>query len=528
MTRSVRLTVTPLEDRTVPAVFGNTWVDTNLTVSFAPDGTDVAGAPSELFRLLGARATTAEWQGAVRAAFRSWAVPTNLDVSLVSDDGRSLGAPGPIQGSPFVGDIRITARPLSDNVLAISNPFDLLSPWAGEIIINSAKTFDTDGSAGAYDLRTVLLQEVGHVLGVGNSPDPASVMYEYYSGPRAGLSAGDVASIQGLYGARGTTGGSVGGDADVAAATASDWTAGAGTNDTLDTATNLGKNRDITDRRWDFAGTATFGAPGDIDVYRVKAGASAGAVLLVYVSAPGGLAPGVTVYDKNGKPVEHEVLAQNGDVITVQIQGVKKNQDYFVSVRATNPAAWAGRETYSLGIDFRDTAVVVPSFAAEKLTSAAPQLTRSLTVDRTQAFQFRLAVESKKDSAWAGARLTVFDATGRAVLTLVAGNGQSAADEVFLRPGTYTVVIAGGTADGSALKALKIDAALVALTDPIGPALAGDYGTVTTTTTTTKTTTTAATTTTTTAIDTGFFWLAPVTLGFGFLAPSNPFSSPWW
>jgi hypothetical protein len=40
------------------------------------------------------------------------------------------------------------------------------------------------------------------VFGIGNSPGPASAMFELYQGPRAGLSAGDVADLQALYGRR--------------------------------------------------------------------------------------------------------------------------------------------------------------------------------------------------------------------------------------------------------------------------------------------------------------------------------------
>jgi hypothetical protein len=67
--------------------------------------------------------------------------------------------------------------------------------------LNSNYNFGV-GAMAQYDLYTVLLQESGHAFGVANSPDPASVMYEFYSGTRTGLSSGDVASIRALYGAR--------------------------------------------------------------------------------------------------------------------------------------------------------------------------------------------------------------------------------------------------------------------------------------------------------------------------------------
>src|SRR5438067_6831510 len=47
-----------------------------------------------------------------------------------------------------------------------------------------------------------MLQETGHTLGIGKCTDPNSPMYETYSGLRSGLTAGDIANLQALYGAR--------------------------------------------------------------------------------------------------------------------------------------------------------------------------------------------------------------------------------------------------------------------------------------------------------------------------------------
>ncbi|MFO0936897.1 MAG: hypothetical protein U0798_10330 [Gemmataceae bacterium] len=58
-----------------------------------------------------------------------------------------LGGLWPMQGSPFVGDIRISARPLSDNVLAITNPPDYVSTWSGDIVLNSTKLTNLGNSA---------------------------------------------------------------------------------------------------------------------------------------------------------------------------------------------------------------------------------------------------------------------------------------------------------------------------------------------------------------------------------------------
>jgi hypothetical protein len=51
----VRLGIERLEERAVPATFGVPWADpSRLTLSFAPDGTSVAGQPSALFKTLDA------------------------------------------------------------------------------------------------------------------------------------------------------------------------------------------------------------------------------------------------------------------------------------------------------------------------------------------------------------------------------------------------------------------------------------------------------------------------------------------
>ncbi len=49
MSTPTRLSITRLEDRTVPALFGVTWPDpNNITASFAPDGTDGGGMKNTL------------------------------------------------------------------------------------------------------------------------------------------------------------------------------------------------------------------------------------------------------------------------------------------------------------------------------------------------------------------------------------------------------------------------------------------------------------------------------------------------
>jgi hypothetical protein len=192
-----------LEDRCVPATYGIPWADpTHLTFSLAADGTSVSGTPSNLFTTLNAVAPTAVWQHVVAQALQTWAAQTNINFGLVGDQGQPLGSAGRPQGDPRFGDIRLVGRPLGSSVVAIATPPDLMAgTWSGDIQLNSNDQFSVTGDPG-YDLYTVLMHEIGHSLGLPDSTDPTSVMYENYQTPRQGLGAGDIANIQALYGVR--------------------------------------------------------------------------------------------------------------------------------------------------------------------------------------------------------------------------------------------------------------------------------------------------------------------------------------
>src|SRR5438270_9067005 len=115
------LRLEPLEDRLAPAVFGYPWPDpAHLTVSFVPAGTLAGAAPT----LNGPDAYRVE----VLRALQTWEAVTNVNAVLVPDSGDPLGTPGPAQGDPRFGDVRVALLPLSSDTVATSIPF---SPRAG-------------------------------------------------------------------------------------------------------------------------------------------------------------------------------------------------------------------------------------------------------------------------------------------------------------------------------------------------------------------------------------------------------------
>jgi hypothetical protein len=192
-----------LEERNLLSVYGLPWPDPKqLTVSFVPDGTSVVGTPSSLYKALNASMPTVQWKTDVLQALQSWAALGNINVGVVSDDGRALGSPGPLQGSPGVGDIRVAARPLSHDEIAIGSPYDPFGGWAGTIVFNSDATFG-DSSSALENFLSAAVHEAGHVFGFADQhTDPSSVMYNVDSGAVTSPSPADAAALQTLYGAR--------------------------------------------------------------------------------------------------------------------------------------------------------------------------------------------------------------------------------------------------------------------------------------------------------------------------------------
>ena len=92
MRKKTALSLEHLEERCNPSTLGQPWANPgHLTLSFAPDGTVLNGAPSNLFQTLNHAAPTAQWEQVVLKAFQTWAANTNVNVGLVSDGGQPFG-----------------------------------------------------------------------------------------------------------------------------------------------------------------------------------------------------------------------------------------------------------------------------------------------------------------------------------------------------------------------------------------------------------------------------------------------------
>lgn len=168
-----------------------------LTLSFAPDGTNILGQPSSLFQSFRGLMTEDQLKEQVVNAFQAWARYGNLTVAIVDDSGDDFGIPGRTFGDPRFGDIRVGAVPLAKDIFAVAMAqSDFVSgTWSGDILFNSNADLTS-----IDQFYSVALHEAGHVLGLEHSHSANSVMFVGSS--RTQLANEDIANFQKLYGRR--------------------------------------------------------------------------------------------------------------------------------------------------------------------------------------------------------------------------------------------------------------------------------------------------------------------------------------
>jgi Matrixin len=330
-----KLRVEPLEGREIPAAFGIPWGNAgHLTLSFAPDGTSVAGQASTLGTEF---AGLPSWKEDILRAFQTWAVKANVTIAVTPDGGQAFGTPGPTQGDARFGDIRIAAAPMSGESLSVSAPHDpfLSGSWAGDVVFNTDKVFGPGGS----DLFAVALHEAGHVLGLDHNPSGSSVMYSHLGPGRTTPSEVDIANLRALYGTR--------------AADPFEKLTG---NNSLRTATRMDRLPDA-----DFDGDvplAVFGdlrATADVDHFAVVIPDRYFGPVTFRLQTAGVslLKPSLTVLDGSGRMIQADSSTElGGDTLRITIPNAMAGQKYHVGVDgATSDVFGVGAYALAVTLD---------------------------------------------------------------------------------------------------------------------------------------------------------------------------------
>ncbi len=335
-----------LESRTVPyAATGNAWPHPQLvTISFVPDGTNLGGPSSSLISTFnGWFGSATAWQNAILKAAQTWAAQTNINFSVVSDNGTGSGGGNYQQGDPGMGDIRIGGFNFNDtSLLALADmppPVNNYSA-AGDFELNTGQPFNINGLD--YDLYSVALHEIGHSLGLGHSTDYYAAMYPYYTGVLPGLDSDDIAGIQSVY----SHGAGRSPDAfdavasNATTATASDITSQINTTSLTALVTGL----DVT-------------TSSDVDYYKFTAPANSSTSATVTVQSSGLslLAPSLKIYNAAGTLLTSATGSGDFGSTLSKTFSITPGQTYYVRVAGANTTVF-GTGAYALTLKLGTTA----------------------------------------------------------------------------------------------------------------------------------------------------------------------------
>jgi len=167
------------------------WATPNITYSINPNhGSNIQGNRSV--------------QDVVVTAFNTWDAAPNTSVTLTrgADSTKTSSGNDGVNLICFVckGDFFQEASTLALTLsTTVSEGSDAGRIEDADIFFNPSVTFHTEGLEGAQDLQTVVVHEVGHLLGLDHTGVVKAVMFPFAPDLERTLAWDDVAAISSLY-----------------------------------------------------------------------------------------------------------------------------------------------------------------------------------------------------------------------------------------------------------------------------------------------------------------------------------------
>ena len=453
-----------------------------LTLSFVPDGTSVAGQTSSLFADPELQRIP-DWQGIVAQAFQTWADLVHVPVRVVGDSGDPLGALGTAQGDARFGDVRVAGISLPPDTIAMSVPYAdvVVGTWAGDFILSSDAPIRS-----AADLYSVALHEAGHVFGLGHSSDPASPMYFHGISPVTVPTQEDISNLRNVMGVstespetrydddeRDEEGDEHDDDEDFDRET----------NDDDEPSSRRGEPAldDAASQSASLLRGIPFRASGeltsrlDVEVITLPPQSSIGSdadVLTIQLRVVDfeGFIPAVTLLTRDGRQLTTDLLSNSGGLLVVQAHDVDPRRSYSLRVEVAQEPGHFNSGRYELDVQYSQRRAALAELYSGQLTGENTSIQQTLTVRETSLVHLVLSVNATNVPNTAAVWVTVTDLAGNVVQQIAAQPGTSrSAPEVLLPAGEYCLSFSAGDARGESLSGLSFTLQGQGVSLPLGP-----------------------------------------------------------
>jgi hypothetical protein len=345
---------------------------------------------------------------------------------------------------------------LNGDVVAFAVPHnDVISgTWGGDILLNSNVVFSS-----VDQVFRVALHEMGHVLGLGESTDPTSVMFDQGLPKVTAPSSSDIAALERLYGM-------FGGERE-------DQLEGETSDDNLASAIPLQVSPGFLNAiQFDVDGSIS--QPSDVDYYRlnpqnvVLSDLEVLTVHLETVSAKG-LMPHVDILSAAGKVVESKILSNGNGELVVQTDEIVPGQSYLVRVRPEEPSGNYSTGDYHLSARFGSQVTASTRLAGGLLNAAAPHNISTLHVEQTSLMHLVLSAGTTESTTPMMVWVVISDSQGKVVARLATKPRETrSAPEFVLAPGDYRIDVQAGTPSGKLLPSISFSLRGSVLSLPIG------------------------------------------------------------